>query len=65
MTTIMPESEKVRKAVRWISEETSDAKKPSALVPEASVRFNLSPKETEALQRFLADNKDEAAGGAI
>lgn len=64
MTTIMPESEKLRKAVRWISEETSDSKKAFDLISEASMRFNLSPKETEYLHRFLAENKDELLGGS-
>jgi hypothetical protein len=60
----MPESEKLRKAVRWISEETSDSKKAFDLISEASIRFNLSPKETDYLHRFLTENKDDLLGGS-
>lgn len=64
MPTIMPESELLRKALRWISEETKDAEKAKTLVPEASMRFNLSPKESEYLIRLLAQNEEEQPGGA-
>jgi hypothetical protein len=54
MTTIMPEGDAIRKAVKWISDELKeDPKKPlQKLVNNASMRFNLSPKETEFLTEF-------------
>jgi hypothetical protein len=60
MTTIMPQSELTRKAIDWISEmrENDAAKKLDALFEEAGVRFNLSPKDIEFLQRFYADKQD-------
>jgi hypothetical protein len=64
MTTIMPESERLRKAVRWISEEAQGDAKTSEIVTEASRRFNLSPKEEDYLGRFLSENENETLGGA-
>jgi hypothetical protein len=47
MATIVPKGEKVRRAVKWISgERTEDESKPmKKLIEQASLRFNLSPKE--------------------
>jgi hypothetical protein len=55
MTTIMPEGEDLRKAVKWISEErqSSPQKKLAKLVEEASVKFDLSPADAEYLFRFF------------
>ena len=54
MATIMPEGEKVRRAVRWISgEKTEDASKPiKKLIQQACLKFNLSPKEETELTHF-------------
>ena len=60
MTTIMPQSEMTRKAIAWICEKQEE--KPctvlGSLIEEAAVRFNLSPKDVEFLQRFYKDKKD-------
>jgi len=55
MTTVQPEGEELRRAVRWISEERryNPGKKPAELVEEACLKFDLSPKEAEYLQRFV------------
>ena len=47
MTTVMPEGEKLRQAVKWISAERmqDENKALLILIQEASTRFNLSPKE--------------------
>ena len=60
MTTIVPQSELTRKAVTWICEkqEEDQGKALSGLIEEAAVRFNLSPKDVEFLQRFYSDKKD-------
>ena len=57
MSTIMPKGERVRQAVKFISaERTEDEKKPiRKLIREASLRFNLSPKEEEDLVNFYRD----------
>jgi hypothetical protein len=59
MTTIQPDSEDIRKAVKWIIEERKhDASRPlDKLLEEASRKFDLSPLETEFLQRFVKDEK--------
>ena len=57
MTTIMPEGDHIRNAVKWISEEKQNTpgKSITTLMDEAAMRFNLSPKETESLTRILKD----------
>ena len=55
MTTIQPDGEMIRKAVKWISEErqSDQSKKHQQLIEEAAIRFNLSPMEVEYLNNFL------------
>jgi hypothetical protein len=57
MTTIIPQGEDLRKAVKWISEERQDSpeKKLAKLVEEASVRFDLSPADSEFLFKFFRE----------
>ncbi len=55
MATIMPEGENIRRAVKWVGElrnENPEAK-PSALVEDAAVRFDLTPAEAEYLARLV------------
>ena len=60
MTTIQPDGEMIRKAVKWISEErqTDQSKKHQQMIEEAAIRFNLSPMEVEFLDNFLKEDKD-------
>ena len=53
-STVPQESEKLRQAVRWISEETLQhpEKKRKLIIREAELRFDLTPAECEFL-----DNK--------
>lgn len=53
MTTIQPEGENLRKAVKWISEEekAGSGKNREALMDEACLTFNLTPLEAEYLAR--------------
>jgi hypothetical protein len=55
MSTIQPEGEDLRKAVRWISEERkyNPKAKPVKLVEEACLKFDLSPKDADYLTRFV------------
>ena len=57
MTTIQPEGENLRKAVKWISEERKYGpdKKPLKLIEEACLKFNLSPVEAEYLSKFVRE----------
>ena len=60
MATIQPKGENLRQAVRWISERRGEETKATipTLIGEASLRFNLSPKDEEFLVNFYR------AGGA-
>ena len=54
---IQPESEEIRKAVKWISEERkySPEKGLNKLIQEACLKFDLSPSEAEFLSRFVKE----------
>ncbi|HOV87060.1 MAG TPA: hypothetical protein PLM79_11905 [Syntrophobacteraceae bacterium] len=56
MATVMPEGEAIRKAIKWISEELKEhpEKTPTQLVGEATLRFDLSPKEGDFLLGFYS-----------
>ena len=57
MATIQPKGEKVRQAVKWISENLKeDEKRPIyRLIQDASLRFTLSPKEEDFLRSFYEE----------
>lgn len=63
MTTIMPEGDAIRKAVKWISECLGEA--PSRTIPSliqvAISRFDLSPKDADFLLRFY-QNSEKRSG---
>lgn len=54
---IQPESEDVRKAVKWVSEERkySPEKSLNKLIEEAGLKFDLSPTDAEFLTRFVKE----------
>lgn len=58
MSTIQPQGEKLKKAVKWISEKRK--KEPDAspvkLVDEAGFQFDLSPKDSEFLLRLIKND---------
>ena len=60
MATIQPKGEKLRQAVRWISEERQEGEEKGVqkLIREAGLRFNLSPKEEEYLISFYDGCKE-------
>lgn len=57
--SITPDSEEIRRAVKWISEERKY--KPdqsiSKIIEEAVFKFNLSPSEAEFITRFVKEDK--------
>jgi hypothetical protein len=57
MTTVQPEGEDIRRAVKWISEERTynPQKKLSESIDEACLKFDLSPMDAEFLFRMLKD----------
>ncbi len=60
MTTVQPEGEDLRKAVKWISEERkyNPGKKFSELIEEACLKFDLSPMGAEYLFKMAKKQKD-------
>jgi hypothetical protein len=63
MATIQPAGEKVRQALKWISDERlrDEHKGIPGLIIDASRRFNLSPIEEDFLNNFYMTKK---TGGA-
>jgi len=59
MTTVQPEGEDLRKAVKWISEERryNPEASLSKLIEEACLKFDLSPMDAEYLLDFLKRQK--------
>jgi hypothetical protein len=57
MATIMPESEHVQKAIKWvsISLEEKDGQPLKKLIDNAILKFDLSPKDSEFLMKFFAE----------
>lgn len=57
MTTIQPQGENIRKAIKWISEErqAGTAISNNRLVEQAAVKFNLSPNEVEFLTKLVKE----------
>lgn len=58
MHAVLPEGEALRKAVKWISDNLKDDSSQSIqkLINEATMRFNLSPKDAEYLINFYRKN---------
>jgi len=54
MTTIMPESHQLKQAVKWISEQLKEDEQKSkmTLVNEATMKFDLNPKQSMQLLNF-------------
>ena len=59
VTTVMPEGDAIRKAVKWISAQLQEnpEESPQKLVQKAVSRFDLSPKEAEFLIGFYRSGK--------
>ncbi|SIN75617.1 hypothetical protein [Halodesulfovibrio marinisediminis] len=60
MTTIMPQSELVKKAVAYIQERRKEGSESlTKLLDQAGMRFNLSPKEAEMLKDFFKQSESD------
>jgi hypothetical protein len=59
--SVIPEGKKLRKAVKWISDERLE--KPGAglarLISDACVKFDLPPKDAEFLMRFFTEKDSD------
>lgn len=64
MSTIMPQGESMRKAIKWISDQiqTNENSNISNLINEASIRFDLSPNEGSFLINFYKEQQDKNDG---
>jgi len=64
MSTIMPQGESMRKAIKWISDQiqTNENSNISNLINEASIRFDLSPNEGSFLINFYKEQQDKSDG---
>jgi hypothetical protein len=58
--SMTPMGDDLRKATKWISDQRKDDPNKSTmkLVQEASVRFNLSPKDGEFLYRLVSQPQE-------
>jgi hypothetical protein len=56
--SIQPEGELLRRAVKWLSEQRKyhPEKRFSDLLDEACMKFDLSPKDTDALIKYTKDD---------
>lgn len=56
---IQPQGDDLRKAIRWIAEQAGEEANEDRkdLAARASIKFNLSPKDSEFLLRFTAEKK--------
>ena len=59
MTTVQPQGEDLRKAVKWISEERKydSGQKLAGLIEKACLKFDLSPMDAEYLLNLLKQKK--------
>ena len=55
MSTIQPQGDALKKAIEWISEKRKNNPEtsPVRLADEAALQFDLSPKDSEFLLRFV------------
>lgn len=60
MASTQPQGEALKKAIQWVSDQRREdpAKNPMALADEAAFRFDLSPKDSEFLLRFVKETKE-------
>jgi hypothetical protein len=57
MATIMPESENVQKAIKWVSANLEEKQPLPKLIDQAVFKFDLSPKDTEFLTNFFRESQ--------
>ncbi len=59
MSSLTPEGEGLRRAIKWISGNMEEKKDTplNKLIQEAVMRFDLSPKDTDFLVKFYKDSQ--------
>ena len=63
MSSVVPQSELLRRAVQYVSDMQKDhpEKKIAAILDDTSMRFNLSPLDSETLYRLFS-KKEHSSG---
>lgn len=60
MATIMPDSEHVQKAIKWISANLEEENQTlPKLIEKAVFKFDLSPKDTDFLINFFHESQSK------
>ncbi|MBU0729531.1 MAG: hypothetical protein KKE17_04610 [Proteobacteria bacterium] len=61
---IQPEGDRIRKAVKWICDTLAmyPEKTRDAVIKDAGIRFDLTPKECSFLDRKLMDQAKDGSG---
>lgn len=57
MSNVQPQGDAVKKAIQWVSEQRNSGseKTAAALADEAAFTYDLSPKDSEFLLRFIRE----------
>jgi hypothetical protein len=60
MTTIQPQGEAVKTAIKWVSEQLLDDPETElrTLVQKAALTFDLSPADASFLERFFLESEN-------
>lgn len=67
MTTIMPQSELVRRAAAYVAAGLAEKGRAGlyALLDDAAMRFNLTPLDQQALERLFATQTGESSAAPL
>lgn len=67
MTTIMPQSELVRRAAAYVAAGLAEKGRAGlyALLDDAAMRFNLTPLDQQALERLFATQTGESSAASL
>lgn len=59
MATVIPQSESLKRALRWVSEnlKTDTDMEKFAIIQDADLRFDLSPKDEQFLYNFYRNRE--------
>ena len=57
MGTIQPQGDALKKAIQWVAEQRNSGSEKSSvtLADEAALQYDLSPKDSEFLLRFIRE----------
>ncbi|MFP4168060.1 MAG: hypothetical protein ACLFSY_04330 [Desulfonatronovibrionaceae bacterium] len=61
MSTIMPDSKKVREAIEWVDYVCREGRSLKSALQEVGMRFNLGPKDERFVRDFFS-GKGEGDG---